>query len=217
MKKAEAHQLLQITRRSDLGHGAGVDLGRHQRLTVVDLDPWQVIETKHAAGAELPDNTGYANAVIVEKLLTEAGRVLGLHSEIKLPQQHTATFPSHGRPIPTTAPARMALKHNRHLLHHLEIEAEQLLQPRTLHFQHHLATAAQAGAMDLSQGGGTQRLRVEIDHLSATLPKLLLEHRLNAIKPEGRNTVLQSSQFLDPARRKNVRTRGKQLPQLDEG
>ena len=217
MKEAIPDQLLEIAGGTDLGHSTGIDLRRHQGLTVIHLDPGQVIETEHPAGAEFPDHARNPDTLIVEELLAEPGCVLGLNPKIEFPKQNPATLACHRRPIPSSPPARMALKHGRHLLHHLQIKAKQRLKTRSLHFQHYLATAPQAGAMHLSQGCGAQRLRIEIDHFGTSLPKLLLKHRLNAIKPEGGDAVLKSREFLHPARRKNVGARRQQLAKLDEG
>ena len=84
----------------------------------------------------------------------------------------------------------MTLQHRRHLLHDIEIEPEQAIQPRALHFEHHLSTAAQTGPVHLRQRSSCQGLRVQINDFSAALAQLLLQHSLDLGKTEGRNTVL---------------------------
>ena len=111
----------------------------------------------------------------------------------------------------------MALKHRRHLLHHIEVEPEQPIQPRALHFEHHLSPAAQAGAMDLRQRSRSQRFRIQIHHLGATLAELLLQNGLDLLEAEGGDAVLERRQFGDPTSRKDVRSGREQLSQLDEG
>jgi hypothetical protein len=111
----------------------------------------------------------------------------------------------------------MALQHSRHLLHDLKVKTKKSIQPRPLHLEHHLPTAAQTGAVHLSQRGSTKGLRVEVNDLCTALTKLFFEHGLHLIKTECRNAVLQSRQFGHPARRENIWPGGQQLPKLDEG
>ena len=66
------------------------------------------------------------DTLIVEELLAEPGCVLGLNPKIEFPKQNPATRAI--RDQSRLAPARMALKHGRHLLHHLQIEAKQRLK-----------------------------------------------------------------------------------------
>ena len=54
-------------------------------------------------------------------------------------------------------------------------------------------------------------------HLGNARTELLFENGLNLFKRERRNTVLQCRQLGHPAGRKDVRTGGEQLAQLDEG
>ena len=77
--------------------------------------------------------------------------MLRLKTEIKLAQQHPPTLLGNSHPVTPSPPLGMALQHCRHLLHHLQIEAEQTLEPRALDFEHHLASAAKAGAMHLRE------------------------------------------------------------------
>ena len=101
----------------------------------------------------------------------------------------------------------MALQHRRHLLHDLQVEAEQLLQTGALHLQHHLPTAAQTGAVHLGQGRRPQRFRIEIDHLGTALTELVLKGRLHPLKGKRRHAVLQGRQLLNPSSGKDVRAR----------
>ena len=217
MEEAKPHQLLEITGSTHLSHRSRINTGFDQCLTVVDLDAGQVVETQHTARAQLPDHTRDPDPFVIQKLLTKTRCILGLDAEIELTQQHTSTFPCHRRPIATTPPTGIALQHSRHLLHHLKIKAEQAIEPRPLHLEHHLPATAQAGAMHLGQRGSTQRLGIEVDHLGTALTKLSLEHGLHLIKTDRRNAVLQRCQFGHPTRRKDVWASGEQLPQLDEG
>ena len=205
MEEAKAHQLLEITGGPDFSHSGGVDTGLQQSLPVVDLDPRQIVKAEHPAGALLPDHRRNADALVVEKLLTETGRVLRFHPEIQLPQQHPATLPCHGWPVATTAPAGVTLQHRRHLLHHLQIQPEQHIEPGSLDLQHHLPAAAQAGPVHLGQGRSPQRHRIKVNHLGTSGAKLLLQHRLDLLKREGGNAVLQRGEFRDPTGREDVR------------
>jgi hypothetical protein len=85
----------------------------------------------------------------------------------------------------------MTLQHRRDLLHHIEVEAKTAIQPLPLHFEHHLPTTTQAGAMHLGKRRCPEGLGVKINHLSAALAELLLQHRLNTIEAESRHTVLK--------------------------
>jgi hypothetical protein len=107
--------------------------------------------------------------------------------------------------------------YGRHLLHHLQIEAKQVLQARTLHLEHHLAAAAQAGAMHLGQAGGAEGAGLDVDDLGAALPQLLLQQLLHHGKGEGGHLVLETSQLLHQLGGQHIRARRKQLPELDEG
>ena len=110
----------------------------------------------------------------------------------------------------------MALENRRHLLHHIEIEPEQPIQPGTLHLEHHLTTAAQTGSMNLGQRRRPQGFRVKINDFGAALTQLLFQHGLNLGKTEGGHAVLQGRQLRHPAGWKDVGTSRKQLPELDE-
>ena len=217
MEEAKAHQLLEITGGPDFSHSGGVDTGLQQSLPVVDLDPRQIVKAEHPAGALLPDHRRNADALIVEELLTEAGCVLRLNPEIQLPQQHPPTLPCHRRPVAPSPPVGVTLKHRRHLLHHLQIQPEQRVEPRPLDLQHHLPATAQAGPVHLGQRGGTQRHGIEVNHLSATGPQLLFQNGLHLLKGKRGNPVLQGRQLRHPAGREDVRACREQLPQLDEG
>ena len=153
MKEAIAHQLQQIAGGSFLRHGGRVDAGGEQGLPIVDLDAGHVIEAEHPPAAQLPHHRGDPDAGIIQELLAKPSRMFGLQPEIQFPQQHAAALPGDPHPIAAPSPAGMALHRRRHLLHHLQIQAEQPLQARTLHLEHHLAAAAQAGAVNLSEAG----------------------------------------------------------------
>ena len=190
MKKAEPHQLFEITRCTDFGHSGGINARLNDRLAVIDFDPRQVVQTEHPTGAQLPNHSWNTNLFVVKKLLTKPSRILRFNPEVELTQQHTPTLTGHGRPITTPSPTGMTLQHRRHLLHHIEVEAEATIQPLPLHFEHHLPTTAQARAMHLGKRRCSQRLWIEINHLGAALAELLLQHRLNMIETEGRHVVL---------------------------
>ena len=143
--------------------------------------------------------------------------MLGLQAEVELTQEHTTTFLSDGDPIASDAPLGMALQHRRDLLHDLEVEAEQTLQPGALDLEDHLPATAKAGAMDLGQAGGPEGLLLDINDLGAALPQLLLQQRLGRVEGEGRDAVLQPGEFFNPAGRQHIRPGRKELTELDEG
>ena len=101
----------------------------------------------------------------------------------------------------------MALQHRSHLLHHLQIQAEEGVEPGTLDFQHHLTATAKAGPMHLCEGRGSQRHRIEINHLSATGAELLLQHGLHLFKRESGHAVLQGCKLCHPTGGKDVGSR----------
>ena len=98
----------------------------------------------------------------------------------------------------------MALQHSSHLLHHLKVQAEEGVEPGALDFQHHLTATAQAGAVHLGQGRGSQRHRIEVDHLRATGAELLLQHGLDLLKRESGHAVLQGCKLRHPTGGKDV-------------
>ena len=217
VEEAKAHQLLEVTGGTNFRDLCRVDPGFQQGWSIVDFDAWEVIQTQHPTATQFPNHARNTNAGLIQKLLPEASGVLRLHAEIKLPQQHPSTFLSHRHPITSAAPAGMTLQHGRHLLHHLQIQAEHPFQTGTLDLEHHLTTTAQAGSMHLRQGRSTQGLRVEVNDLGTALPQLLFQHRLGTIKREGRHLVLQVGQLGNPPRRQHIRPGREQLAQLDEG
>ena len=191
VEKTKAHQLLQVTGGPFFGHRCRIDPLSDQSLTVVDLDARQVIKTKHPATGQLPDHCRNADIRIIEKLLPEASSVFGLQTEIQFPQQHTAAFPGQSHPVATTAPAGVALHRCRHLLHDLQIETEEALEPGTLKFQHHIPATAQLCAMHLGQAGGAERNRIDLHHLLAAGTQLSLQQCLSLGEGERRNPILQ--------------------------
>lgn len=110
----------------------------------------------------------------------------------------------------------MALQHRSHLLHDLEVQAEEALQTRPLDLEDHLPATAEAGSMHLSQTGGAEGLLFDIDDLGTALTELLLQKRLCRIKGEGRDAVLKAGKFRDPTGRQDIRPGREQLTQLDE-
>ena len=216
MEKAETHQLLQVAGGTDLSDLTRINASRQEFRTIVDLDARQVIETKDLTGTQLPNHTGNTNAGVIQKLLTKAGSVLCFQTKIQLTQQHTPAFLSDGHPVTTSAPLRMTLQHGCHLLHHLQVKPEERLQTGALNLEHHLTTTAQAGSMHLGQRCSRKRVLIEINDLRTARTQLCFQQSLGLIKRKSRNLVLEISQFSDPARRQHIRTRRKQLTELDE-
>ena len=172
MEEPVSHQLLQITCGTDLSNLTWINPGSKQCRPVIDFDARQIIQTEHLASAQLPDHSGNTNAGVIKKLLTETGGMLGLKAKIQFSQQHTPALLSNRHPVAATTPLGMALHHRRHLLHHFQIKPEHRLQAWTLNLEHHLATAAQTGAMHLSQRGRSQRRLIEINDLGTTSTQL---------------------------------------------
>ena len=137
-------------------------------------------------------------------MLAKAGGVFGFQPEIKLPQEHPAALLGNTHPIPAAAPAGMALHYRGELLQHLQIGAKHPLQARALHLEHHLPTAAQAGAMHLGQAGGTEGGLLQVNNLSAALTQFLLQQPLHHVEAEGRHLVLQARQLLHQFSRQHI-------------
>ena len=150
-------------------------------------------------------------------MLAEAGGVLGLQTEIQLPQQHTPALLGDPHPVTAAAPTGMALHRAGHLLQHLQIEAKQGLEAGPLHLEHHLAAAAEAGAVHLGQAGGAERLLLQIDDLQATLPQFSGQDLLHHREGEGGHPVLQVGELLHHLGGEHVRPGREDLAKLDEG
>ena len=216
VEETEADQLLQIAGGPFLRHRRRVDAGADEGLPVVDLDARQVVETEHPAGAEFPDHRRDADARVVEELLPEAGGMLRLEAEIQLPHQYAAALLGDAHPVASGPPAGMALHHRRHLLEHLQVEAEETLQSGPLHLEDDLAAAAQAGPVHLSEAGGAEGIDRQIDDLGPPLPQLPLEQGFHHCEGKGGHPVLEMGQFLHHLDGQHVGPGREQLAQLDE-
>ena len=217
MEKAVEHQLLQVAGGAFLGNRDRINAALQQRLAIGDFGARQIVQAEHATCGQLPDDRRYAHIGVIQKLLAKASRMLSLQAEIQLPQQHPPAFAGHGHPIAAAPPIGVTLQHSSHLLHHLQIEAEELLQPRPLQLQHHIAAAVQGGAMHLSQAGGTQWPGLDPHDLAAARPQLRFQQSLRLRKRKRRHPILQLRQLLHPGGWQQIRPGREQLPQLDEG
>jgi hypothetical protein len=103
------------------------------------------------------------------------------------------------------------------IVHHLDVFADALFDPRADHLHSHLLTGFQSGGVHLGHGcGGHGRLVDTVKKLVQGLAQFGLDQAANPVEGHRRHLVLQLGQLVDVFRGKQVGTGAHQLPQLDK-
>jgi hypothetical protein len=141
-----------------------------------------------------------------------------LLAEIELPEQRLAEFFEqliHREALPGVG---VLVQERRDLPQGLEIAQHLLAQTRALHFEHDLAPVAQHRTVDLRHRGRRQRRGInEPERRRRRDAKLLGQDPFDVRKRQRVAVVLQARQGLGVGGRHDVRPRGEQLAELDEG
>ena len=150
------------------------------------------------------------------KRTPERRRAPRFDAVVELIDEGSLQLLDHANDVDPVTNARMRRHELGELVEEREVLGERRPNVRTLHLHHDLAPSAQASAMHLAKARRAQRLRVEeVEQLAQARTELRLDRLLDVLEGDRTHVILERLQLADVRRRKQIRTCGQHLSELD--
>ncbi len=205
----------------------GVGAVRGDSLKVVAVIA-QSVEVRHLDAVHIFQGQDRFSAIIriglrnvdrgrLEKVFPKPVDGVPFAVEVHLPFNGAAKFLHQSQGIEDCGALQVAFDQIGQALQNIDVRFDDLDYIRSSYLDDHLFTAVQSAAMDLSDGGGSQRSEGELGIQGFHRPA---EFSLDCLSDGGgrhhRHLVLQTAQLSGVFYRQNVGTGGKQLAEFDK-
>ena len=188
-------------------------LGR-QAVAGVELAAVDPLEHEQPLGHVGPDHLRHDEIVVVLELRGDQLGVVGLLDEVELGAEVDLELVRERARLQQLGGLGALLEELDGRADEGEVDVDLLDDARPAHLDHHLSAVREQRRVDLRDRGGGQRLRVELDdRVADVFPHDPLDLR----EGEGRHLVHQLRELVDVDVREQVRARGEQLAELEEG
>lgn len=218
VEEAVRQQLLQVALHGAAREQRAIDARRVELGRAVDLDARRVLHRQHLGRRALPEHARDLDPLRAGEALAEPVRAPPLERVVDLLVEDARALVVDRDPVPRGA-VRLGvgrLQPAREQAHVLEVDVEELLEPRALDLDHD-ALAPEAREVHLAQAGRGDRLRVKLlEQLRDGRAQVALDRRDGELRVEGRHVVLQLLELCHELGGQDVDPGRKLLPDLDE-
>jgi len=216
MKESVFEDLFEIGFGQNFRHLRAVNARGGDRIIIGDLDGIDIFQHKHTLRRAAPNHARHVDAPSSGEVRGERFGVfafsqiinLTLNGGFQFRNQRADVHALADRPIAHQPPANPAKRR--------KIHVNQLVDERTLDFDNNIAELFrlgrvdfEAGAVNLTQSGGCQRIRFKIfEYYFEWRAKFSLSKRADCLEILCWHFILQARKFLGDLNRQDVKTRG---------
>ena len=218
VEKAFRNGLAQEDQDQLFGECVQVMPGCLQRLYICDFDAVDPVERQHAARCPVPVDVGDHIAIDRDHGVFEFRRARGFAAQIEFAQRPAFEV---GDDQLRTQPRGLSterLQMCRRPLISFDIAGKLLAYAGTQHLDRNIFAFGRPRAVDLGNGGGTDRHRVDIfKQLGCRFVEAGVNFDIQRVKRRRRQLVLQRQQIMRGLNADDVRPRCQRLAELDRG
>ncbi len=218
VEKTVHENLLEIGFEKFVGEGFAIDFDAHDGGERGDFLAGDVIHREDFGGGVAFDRFGNNEFFEGGEVGAQGREMLGLLAVVELAQEHGAEFCEGVGEVGAAAGGGVVVEEFRDVAEHVEVVNHAFADAGALNFDRDMATIAQDGFVDLSDGGGGEGLGVNFLKGSGDADaEFLGDDSFDILEWERLDFILEACEGLDVGGGDELGARGEELAELDVG